>query len=144
MKTTNFIFILLLLASCSGVKPNTLIGTWQSNEKMTLQSMHEIPEVSEKAKVLFEHDFFGKLINEYGPKNSKSYYKNSSENYEGIDKPSPYKIIEETNEYYIISNYNNALNKYETLTLFKEGSCYYVLVTKWKFREYFCRIEKPL
>ena len=144
MRILKLILIIFLLPSCSGVKKNTLVGIWKSNEEMTLKSMRETPGISEKARALFQHEFFGKLINEYGTKTAKTYFENPSDNYEGIDKPSPYKIIEETNEYYIISSYNNFLKKHESITLYKAENCYYVLVSKWKFREYFCRIEKAL
>jgi hypothetical protein len=130
----------LILPGCANTSSSSLVGKWQSNEEKTLASMGQTPGVTDKAKNLFEHNFFGRLINEYNGKTIKSYYRNTSENYEGMDDPTPYTVLEETNEYYLVSGYNKALEKNGATKLYKEGSCYYVFVSKWNFKEYFCRV----
>lgn len=56
--------------------PNCFLGRWKSDEALTLEDMRKHPELSSKAKTLFENNFFGKLIAIFGPRSYGSYFEN--------------------------------------------------------------------
>ncbi len=51
----------------------------------------------------------------------------------------PYKLMTETNEYFIISYFDELEEKTVEKTLYRDEDCYYMITTQYKFREYFCK-----
>jgi len=141
MKIFTLLSFVVVLFGCASAPKNSLVGKWKSHEEKTLDSVRNTPGVTEKAMHLFEHDFFGKLINEYSKTTSKTYYENPADNIEGFNVPESYKILEETESYYLLTNKVTELTPNKTVKLYKDGNCYYVFVSRWNFKEYFCRIE---
>jgi len=134
--------LLLLIATfvSSQIHANdfNIIGTWKSNAKMTLKSMNENPNVTKKAKELFSNDFFGHLIVIVRKKDSASYFDN--EPHENLIYE-PYRILEK-NKDFMVTEYNDVTTgELEKTNIYFEGDCYYLLISKWQFREYFCRIQ---
>ncbi len=130
-------FIISLLVGCSMNPTKSLIGKWKSNEQKTLASVEATKGVSEKAKLLFNKDFFGKLIVEYKKDTYRAWY----ENKEATEGPEPYKLLEATDKYYIVEAIDLLSGKKVPKQMFWDNECYYLLVSKWKFREYFCKVE---
>ena len=136
MKKPLLILLLLALpvAGKSAEVPDWLIGTWQSNEKLTLADMNRHPEVSQKARKFFENKFFGRDVQIFRKNDSTSYFVD--------DKPAhlkyeAYEKISVNGDTIKIVDFNNILGKMEH-TIYREGQCFYVLVSKWEFKEYFC------
>ena len=134
---------LFLVSGCSNIQKNSseLQGVWKSDSEMTLASMRSVEGISCKAKELFEGDFFGHLIAEYTDNQSRFYFDRDEDNSEGMKDFSPYKLLEETPEKFVIEYYDDLTGGKVTKELWREGSCYWLPVSKWKFREYFCRIN---
>ena len=138
IKLVAFVVLLMLIGCDEGVVPHSaLLGKWKSNEKLTLDSMNSVAGVVPKVRELFENDFFGHLVVEYKENEYRSI--NEKDNYESSFKP--YEVLEVTDGYIRIRDWNDLLKDSEETTLHFEGDCYYALTTKYNFREYFCRYE---
>ena len=140
----NLIIILILALSlfgCSQKPHKNLLGYWKSDEQKTLESMRVTPGVTDKAKELFENNFFGKLVVEYKEDTYRAKYVDEEDNLEEFYKYYPYKVIEVNEDYYLVESYSQLLGENEIKKIYKDGDCYYVLISKWSFREYFCRTK---
>jgi len=101
--------------------------------------MRKHPEVTEKAKKLFTNHFFGRLVIIY--KNGEAAW------YLMGEKPTELEFI---NFQTVLSNDNSVSFKFfdKTLgentgsTIYRDGDCYYMFTSKWKFKEYFCRYKR--
>jgi len=124
------------LMGCDEKPANSLVGKWKSDVSKSLDSMHSMKNIPDETKAYFEKDFFGRLTIEYKPKT----YSAVLEGEEGI-KPDefPYRIVEETDDYYIVES--ELLGAKFNKKLFKDRTCYYELTSEWNFREYFCRVD---
>jgi len=115
--------------------PDWLIGTWKSNEKMTLSSMNSTAGITEDAKEIFNNGFFGKLITIYSGRNSLTYYfdeaASAKEYFDLLD-------IDADDTTVTFRYFNEAFKDDLTTTIHRDESCFYILVSKWRFREYFC------
>ncbi|WP_155238687.1 hypothetical protein [Teredinibacter turnerae] len=121
-------------------KPSELVGIWKSDAVRTLASMRQVEGISCKAKELFKNDFFGHLIAEYTSNQGRSYFDRDEDNAEGMKDFSPYLMLEETPEKFVIQYHDDLTDSEVTKELRREGNCYWLPVSKWEFREYFCRI----
>ena len=141
-----YVLTLLLLLTSFSVESgeNLLVGFWKSNEVKTLESMNQTKGVTEQAKNIFEKGFFGQLVIEYREKDYRSRFIKEEDNVEEFDEYIKYKILEETEKFILIESIDLLSNELETKKLFKENNCYYVLVSKWEFKEYFCKFENEL
>lgn len=149
MNKLYFIIFLIFLNSCAKAPKSELLGVWKSNEELTLKSMNSIDGVTQKAKDIFEDNFFGHLIAEYKESGARAYFDNCEAECDKTNdcgsvcddfkKFSPYKLLEETDSFFVIRNYDELQSKEVEKTLYREGHCYYVLFSKWNIREYFCR-----
>ena len=126
----------VMLTGCDDKPANSLIGKWKSDADKTLASMRSMKDIPDEAKAYFEDHFFGRLTIAYKPKT----YSAILEGEEGI-KPDefPYRIVEETDDYYIVES--ELLGAKFNKKLFKDHDCYYELTSEWNFREYFCRVH---
>lgn len=124
----------MVLLGCTEEPGNSLVGSWTSNASKSLESMRSIAGIPDETKAYFEKDFFGRLTMVY----EKDSYSAYLEGEKDIKPDSfPYKIVEETPDYYLVevALLGTKFNK----KLFKDGSCYYELTSEWNFREYFCK-----
>jgi hypothetical protein len=139
IKQISSIFTAILLGSCAATETNKLVGTWKSNEEMTLASMAQAEDLKQEAIDLFNKDFFGKLIVEYKEKESRSYFDTEEENVPEMYEFYPYKIVAEGPDYMELEWVNWLTNEIDTSTIYFEGECYYMKLNK--FNEYFCRTK---
>ena len=131
-------FFYVMLSGCGGseTKHHYLFGVWKSNEEMTLDSMNQVDGVTEKARELLEDDFFGNLVVEYREKETRAI--NEKDDFDtGF---LPYEVLEVSEDRIRIKESSEILGETET-TIYPEGDCYYVIVSKFEFREYFCRVK---
>ena len=112
-----------------------LLGKWKSNEKLTLASMNSVEGVTPKARESFENELFGHLMVEFREKKYRTI--NDKDNYESGFVP--YEVLEVTDRYIRLREWSDLLKEYEGSTLYLDGECYYVMTSKFNFREYFCR-----
>lgn len=133
-----YIFYLSALLFCidaSAYEVSDLMGTWKSNEKKTLNSMESVSEIPEKTREFFQNDFFGKLVVVVKKGESAVYFFD--------DKPETLEFmkhrIDKVSDSVFKVKYENENGLGSEIHL--EGQCYTVVVSKWKFKEYFCRVE---
>ncbi len=131
------LFGILALIGCQAKSTGSeyLIGKWKSDEKRTLDSMNSVDGVTPKARKLFESDFFGSVIIEYRADVVRSI--DEKEDY--VSDFVPYEVIEVTDKYIRIKEWSDLLQEYEEWNIYMEGDCYYVITSKFNFKEYFCR-----
>ena len=141
MHKTIYVIFSVSLFGCSNDDHQGLIGFWKSNEKMTLESMRSTPGITKEAKAIFNNNFFGKLIIEYKSDTYRSLYENEKDNPKEFYQYQPYKVIEVTDKYYVTESYSDLLGENEKQKLYRVGECCYAYVTKWNFKEFFCRIK---
>jgi hypothetical protein len=131
--------MLLGLLGCETreVAHKAILGKWKSNAELTLKSMNSVEGVTPKARELFESDFFGNLVIEIQEDESRA-----TDLKENVDFGfEAYEVLEVTEKFIRVNDWSEILQEYQERVMYLEGECYYVLTTKWKFREYFCRYE---
>jgi hypothetical protein len=132
------IVVIMLIGCQEQLLPHSeLLGKWKSSEKLTLESMNTVEGVSTAARELFENDFFGDLVVEY--KESEYRAINAKDEYDSGFLP--YQVHEITDEYILTNEWIELLEEYKESKIYFEDDCYYVLTSKFNFREYFCRYE---
>jgi len=141
MKIAINLIIVVSLIGCSQIPHQDLLGYWKSDESKTLKSMRSTPGITEKSKELFENNFFGKLVVEYKEDTYRSKFELDEDNIKEFYKYYPYKVLEKGPNYYLLQGQDLLFGGTDTRKIYMDGDCYYVLITKWKFREYFCRIK---
>lgn len=128
---------LIALASipvlCSAQVPECFVGRWKSDEILTLADMRKHPEVTEKARDLFENSFFGHLVLIFGPRHVGGYL-------EGEQTREDLSF----NRVDIVASGPNWLTLRSRVLgeeMLQKWACeddrIYAIVTKWEFREYF-------
>lgn len=141
MRAALIAVVLLVIWSCASQEDSELIGVWKSNKQKTLESMGTVSGIDPKAKALFEGDFFGQMIVEFRRGESRAYFEDDSLNAEGTAHFSPYRLIVETKEFFLLQEIDESTGKTVETKLPREGDCYHLLVARWGFREYFCKIK---
>ncbi len=111
-----------------------LVGTWKSNEKLTLQSMEKTKGIPEKTREAFRNDFFGKLTIKVKEKTFSAYFDGKP-----LELDIKYEVIQINTNNYLIKSYDAPSQDTSEQKIIIEGDCYYTLISNWQFREYFCR-----
>lgn len=139
------ITVVLIIVMSGCMQPikhkSALFGVWKSNEEKTLQSMRTVSGITNKARQLLKNDFFGHLIAEYRENDARAYFDRDKDNTEEMKKFYPYQVLEENKEFFVIRVHNELEGGEREVTLHRDSDCYYLPVSKWNFREYFCRVK---
>jgi hypothetical protein len=128
----------IFMVGCSPPAHQAIIGTWKSDAERTIQSMHQVADLSPRIQSHFENNYYGHLIVEYRVDTVRARFDNS--NYDTDYQP--YKVISVSNENIITSEWNEILKIFETSTTFIDGECLYGISAEYKFREYYCPFEQ--
>jgi hypothetical protein len=118
-----------------------LIGLWKSDAEKTLGSMREVEGINGTVRKKFENDYFGHLIAEFTGEKGRVYFDRDEENVQAMKVFAPYKLLKENSEEFVIQYYDDYCAEEVTKVLRREGDCYWLTVPKWKFREYFRRVD---
>ncbi|NUN61970.1 MAG: hypothetical protein HUU13_12910 [Burkholderiaceae bacterium] len=113
--------------------PGCLVGRWKSDEALTLADMRKHPEVTERAKALFENRFFGRLILIFGSRHIGSYFEDEQGRADlSFDEV---RVVESGSNW---ATLRSRLLGVEHLQRWGcENGRIYAVITKWEFREYF-------
>ena len=113
--------------------PDCFLGRWRSNERLTLADMRKHPEVTPKARALFEAGFFGRLVLVNTRTRSGGFFDSGQDR----TQPSlePIQLVSSTPTSAVIRT--NLVGVAQDTEWFCEGATIYALVSRWKFREYF-------
>ncbi len=106
---------------------------------MTLESMEAVPEISEKNRAFFRNHFFGRLTVVLRPDESSVYF--ADEKPEDLEfRKHLIRQLSDTRFQVTYPEDPSAPNPGNVFTL--DGNCYSIEMEKWKFSEYFCRVQK--
>lgn len=132
--------LLVCTAACDSRDeiPAAFVGTWQSDQQLTLESMRASDKVDPLARAMFEDDFFGRLVVVYRPHESRSYF------IDGEERPDfePHNIVDSGPNHVTFSTPDNeALGLDVERTWYVDGDLMIVRMEEWGFVEVFRRIS---
>ena len=113
--------------------PDCFLGRWRSNEALTLADMRQHPEVTPKARALFEAGFFGRLVLVNTRTRSGGYFDSEPDRKALAMKP--VQVLSSTPTSAVIRT--DLIGVPQDTEWFCEGQTIYALVSRWKFREVF-------
>ena len=133
--------LLIINAACDSRDelPAAFVGTWQSDEQLTLESMRDSDNVDLQARATFEDRFFGRLVVVYRPYEGRSYFIDSDE------RPDfePHDIVDSGPNFVTFSvPANEGLGLDMERTWYVDGDLMIVRMDEWGFVEVFRRIEE--
>jgi len=100
--------------------------------------MPKHPEVTQKARALFEKDFFGQLVIINGPNRGAAYLENDHD--QGPLTFEARNVIERGDDWMVSSH--ELLGVTINTKWFCEDGRIYALVSRWEFREYFPPLQE--
>ena len=132
-----FALICGAMAGCGPPTHQAIIGTWQSDAELTLQSMNQAADLPAEARSYFNDDYYGHLIVEYRVDTVRARFDNSDYD-TGYQ---PYEVVTVGDDKIVTREWNEILRVFETSTTYLDGECIYGLSAQYAFREYFCPLE---
>ncbi len=134
-KTTIVVVVALFCASASAAPslPNCFLGRWRSDESLTLANMRLHPEVTPRARDLFEKQFFGKLVVVFGSRLSGAYLEPDQDRTDIVFVP--VDVVSSTVSSAVLRSTTLGINQENEFHC--EGGKLWVHVSRWNFREYF-------
>ena len=135
-----FLLVVLLCSTLSCGRgdrlPSAFIGTWQSDEELTLKSVRASENVTTEDLAIFEDNFFGDRIIVLREFESGGYFIGSE------TKPNlePHRIVESGEDFVVFLVPETDYEPEHLSTWRVEGDLIYAEVEKWQFREYFRRV----
>ena len=131
-------FALLSLACTERQQiPSAFVGTWQSDESLTLASLSKSQDVSQSDREMFSNDFFGDRVMEFQIDRARSYF--VGDKWEGVEQDMSW------HRYDVVASgpdFMTLRTPLEVVTWRIEGEHIYVELSKWDFREYWRRFEE--
>ena len=113
--------------------PDCFLGRWRSNEALTLADMRMHPEVTPKARALFEKAFFGRLAL-VNTRTLSGGYMEPEQDRNSLSLQ-PIQVVSSTPTSAVIRT--DLIGIAQDTEWFCESGLIYALVSRWKFREYF-------
>ncbi len=113
---------------------HSLIGKWKSNAELTVQSLNQIEGISEQSLKYLKQNVLGRLTVEFTNTTTRSYFGQAKSD----DKFSPYKVLQQTDGFSKIEHTDPLTGKIIISPLYWQNDCYYELVSKWQYKEFFC------
>lgn len=127
--------LVLVVCDASADSHRALLGHWKSNAEKTLASMRATKGLPAKARALFENGFFGNLKVQWRERETRAV-----DERDGFDSGfQPYQVVEVASGSVKVQINSDDLLIQQEITLYFDGDCYYTLISKFAFREYFCR-----
>ena len=135
--------VLLLLVGCESEPPplpSAFLGTWRSDEALTLESMRQSNVIDDEARRVFENRFFGRLVVIFTETERASFFADVDQLPDIVEHN-----IREAGDNYVtfIEPSNDDLGLSTERTWYIDGDIAAVPIEEWGFTEYFRRIASP-
>ena len=117
--------------------PSAFVGTWQSDESLTLASMSKSQHASQSDREMFSNDFFGDRIMEFQIDRARSYF--VGDEWDGVEQDMSW------HRYDVVASgpdFMTLRTPLEVVSWRIEGEHIFVELSKWSFREYWRRVEE--
>jgi hypothetical protein len=134
----------LLATACSKGEPIPVafVGTWQSDETLTLASMSESELVTPEDRERFSDNFFGDRVIVFEPRKGKTFW--VGEDWMGVEQEPQwfqYDIVSSGSEFMTLRYPATEYSEAGETTWRVDGDLIYAELRKWGFREYYRRID---
>lgn len=139
MRTAIVLLLLLSISNLSSAEDKLFyVGSWQSNEKMTLVSMEKVKGIPEKTREAYRDNFYGKLINIIRKDSFTTYFADQKPDHLNFVNAEITVLPKDTIRF---KYFHETRDQYVEREISFENNCYSVPDLQWGFREYFCRVE---
>lgn len=142
MKLLPFLLLTTISASLSSLasaeKP-FYIGSWQSNEKMTLDSVAKTKGIPEEVRENMQHNYYGKLVNEFREDSFTTYFIGQKPAHPQYVK-AEYKVVGKNR--LVVTYFHSMLDKKVDRELVFNNNCYALEARDWHYKEYFCKVAE--
>ena len=135
------VIALLLLSGCTKeppALPPAFLGTWQSDEELTLESMRQSDAISDEALAVFENNFFGRLVVIISETDRASFFIDEG----GLPDIVAHNIAAaDASSVTFIEPSNEELGLSTERTWYVDGDLIAIPIEEWGFTEYFRRVS---
>jgi len=130
--------IVVLTLACSERQqiPEGFVGTWQSDEALTLASLDKSKSITPADREMFSDDFFGKRVVVYRSHEGKTYW--IGEEWGGVEQDAkwyPYDFAASGPDFITFRTPPGETSWH------LDGDYIYAKPSEWDFREYYRRID---
>jgi len=137
------LIIVAMFAFCASAQAKDytkeILGKWQSDEAKTLEDISRHPEIPADALKTYKNHYYGRLRLIIQKDRSAAYFTDQDLN-EPI-KFGAHKFSEQGDNYLDISFFDEASKKEDVIRWYFDGKYMYTIVSKWKFREYYRKLD---
>ncbi|MEM7430525.1 MAG: hypothetical protein AAF351_01170 [Pseudomonadota bacterium] len=137
------LLLLIFLTGCEREPPplpDAFLGTWRSDEALTLESMRQSDQITDDARAVFENRFFGRLVVIFTETERASFFADE-DNLPDIVEHN----IRDAGENFVVfvEPSNDELGLSSERTWYVDGNIAAVPIEEWGFTEYFRRVTPP-
>lgn len=134
-------WLLLLLVGCESEAPplpEAFLGTWRSDEQLTLESLTYATAVPDDVRAQFENDFFGRLVVMFTETERSSFFIDQGQ----LPVTVEHNIADAGDNFVtFIEPANDELGLSTERTWYIDGDLIAVPIEEWGFTEYFRRVQ---
>lgn len=122
--------------------PEAFVGTWRSDEALTLASLDDSKGVTSADIRMFSDEFFGNRVIVYKAREFRAYWVGGE--WSGVEQEVrwiPYDIVASGPDFMTLQYPATDYTEAEQKTWRIDGALIYVEEPKWDFKEYYRRID---
>lgn len=128
------------LMGCSSQNENSeLVGKWREDKTLTLASMNRSKLVAQQDFIVMNNPSFGNAIKEFTRNKERLLVVDSGEDWDLVNPFRSYKLLEVTEDYFLIHAYSPFSNYSYDQKLYREGNCFYEYNRVKDYGVYYCK-----
>lgn len=134
----------VLASACSEGEPipTAFVGTWQSDEALTLASLNESEVLTFEDRQRFSDNFFGERVIVFEPRKGRTFW--AGEDWIGVEQEPKwfqYDIVSAGSTFMTLRYPATEYSEAGETTWRVDGNLIYAELPEWGFREYYRRID---